>query len=208
MTHRVVRQMTYRGSAALVLHGDANPADIRGRGVRSGGRARGRRHSGCRLRGVVAGAARRVVGVRGAGRAPCCSSSVRLPGPSPPPSARLDGAPPGSVRATGRDARDGRPAWAGPAVAALLLVMAVAMSGGATLQSAAIFTASVDLGNNTFTTGSWAPNDYRSVATAPWSSASTWQRYNGTAWGRGNPSARGDRRRHHRQLREHRDRDR
>ena len=58
----------------------------------------------------------------------------------------------------------------------------LAAGGGATLVSGAFFTASAGVGGNTFTTGTWAPSDYRSVSSGPWSAASTWERYNGLAW--------------------------
>ncbi len=67
-------------------------------------------------------------------------------------------------------------------VLALALALVLAAGGGATLVSGAFFTASAGVGGNTFTTGMWAPSDYRSVSSGPWGAAATWERYNGIAW--------------------------
>ena len=67
-------------------------------------------------------------------------------------------------------------------VLALALALVLAVGGGATLVSGAFFTASAGVGGNTFTTGMWAPSDYRSVSSGPWGAAATWERHNGIAW--------------------------
>lgn len=67
-------------------------------------------------------------------------------------------------------------------VAGLLLIAALFVGGGSTLRSVALFTSTIGIGDNTFSTGTWAASDYRSLGTGDWSAAGTWQRYNGLTW--------------------------
>ena len=183
LTHRVVRVTTMSGAPTLVLQGDANPPAATE--VVPPDRLVGRVVAVVPIAGYVtwwlaqpAGLVAYValIGLLLAGigalrppgrpRYPQTWSPVRRWGFARP-AAALDLA----VR-LGLD----RP------VATLVLASALVLGSGSALQSAAIFTASASVAANTFTTGSWAPNDYRSVATGAWASAGTWQRFNGTSW--------------------------
>ncbi len=67
-------------------------------------------------------------------------------------------------------------------VAGLLLIAALFVGGGSTLRSVALFTSTIGIGDNTFSTGTWAASDYRSLGTGDWSAAGTWERFNGLSW--------------------------
>ncbi|MBI3745813.1 MAG: autotransporter-associated beta strand repeat-containing protein, partial [Chloroflexi bacterium] len=67
-------------------------------------------------------------------------------------------------------------------VIGLAVAGVLTLAGSATLLSAAIFTTSSTVPANAFTTGTWSGSSYRSVASGNWGDATTWERFNGTAW--------------------------
>ncbi len=186
LTHRVRRAATLNGAPALVLHGDANAADVT---------------EIVRL-DQVTGRVVTVVPVVGyaawwltqpAGLAACVGliglllvAIGRLVGPAGPGRwrhrRRWRTVHVGRLGSLAAGIDRGVAVGLDKPVMALLVTLVLAVASGAAVGSAAIFTSTANIVGNTLSTGTWVPDDYRSVATGHWDDAGTWQRFNGTDW--------------------------